>query len=100
MTLKLVKNTPNTVGPPRKLGRYGKQLWDSVVAEYAITDCGGIELLTGACQALDRAENCRVQIDRDGEMLKTKTGMREHPLLKAEPGLPCVRCPVDSAART
>ena len=41
-------------------------------------------LLTGACQALDRAESCRVAIDRDGELTKTKTGMRDHPITQAE----------------
>lgn len=84
MTLKLVKNTPNSAIPPRKLGKHGMDLWRSVTGEYLIDDCGGIELLTGACQSLDRAESCRAQIDRDGEMLKTKTGLKEHPLLKAE----------------
>ena len=52
--------------------------------EYLIEDLGGCEILCSACQALDRAEFCREQIDRDGELVKTKAGPREHPLLKAE----------------
>jgi hypothetical protein len=55
-----------------------------VNAEYQLEDAGGVELLTGACQALDRAESCREQLDATGEIIKAKTGLREHPLLKHE----------------
>jgi hypothetical protein len=41
-------------------------------------------LLTLACQSLDRAESCRAEIDRDGEIIRSKTGTKEHPLLKHE----------------
>jgi hypothetical protein len=37
-----------------------------------------------AAEALDRAEACRERIDRDGEMISTKGGMRKNPLLKSE----------------
>jgi len=37
-----------------------------------------------AAEALDRAEVCRERIDRDGEMISTKGGMRKNPLLKSE----------------
>ena len=84
MALKLVGEDAETPPPPRKLGKFGTQLWQSVTRSYCIEDAGGIELLCGACQQLDRAESCRTIIDRDGELLKSKTGMREHPLLKAE----------------
>jgi hypothetical protein len=52
---------------------------------YRITDIGGLELLCLACQALDRAESLREAIDRDGTMLRTKTGdLRSNPLLRDE----------------
>jgi hypothetical protein len=53
-------------------------------AEYDVADCGGREMLAQACTALDRAEKCRDRINLDGECLKTKTGLKEHPLIKAE----------------
>ena len=71
--------------PPRKLGKNGLELWRSVQAAFGIGDVGGIELLAQACAALDRAEACRAHIDRDGEMVVSKTvGLRNHRLLKHE----------------
>jgi hypothetical protein len=55
-----------------------------VHAEYEIPDAGGIELLTLACQARDRAAECRAQIDKDGLTLTTERGVFAHPLLKHE----------------
>src|SRR5215203_6206724 len=84
-TLKLVASTPpEPASPPRELGEHGRTLWLTILNEYDISDGGGREMLALACQALDRAEACRAQIDEDGEMLRTKTGMRENPLLKSE----------------
>jgi hypothetical protein len=83
-TLKIAKSDTVGLQPPRPLGKAGARLWKTVVGEYDLADAGGIELLCLACQALDRAEACRAQIDRDGEMVKTKVGWKEHCLLKAE----------------
>ena len=52
--------------------------------EYAICDAGGIELLLLACEATDRAASLREAIDRDGELISTRSGLKEHPGLKAE----------------
>ncbi|MGE9007162.1 hypothetical protein ACO2JO_01165 [Leptospira interrogans] len=70
--------------PSRTLGKHGAALWRAVVAEYGIEDAGGIEMLTQACQQLDRAESLREQIDRDGDVIRSKAGLREHPGLKHE----------------
>ena len=51
--------------PTRTLGKHGGLPWRSVMSEYQIEDSGGIEMLTAACQQLDRAELLREQIDRD-----------------------------------
>jgi hypothetical protein len=83
--LKLVATAaPKVAPPPRPLGKHGAKLWESVNLEFKIDDAGGVELLLSACQALDRAESCREQIDAVGEVISTKTGIREHPLIKAE----------------
>ena len=83
--LKVVERTsPNRSAPPRPLGKHGLQLWKTVTGEYAIEDCGSVEMLTQACAALDRAESCRALIDANGEVIRSKPGMRDHPLLKHE----------------
>jgi hypothetical protein len=80
--LKLIENTG---GPPRPLGKHGMALWRSIMAEFQIDDAAGIELLTLACQALDRSEACRRRIDKDGEVSVVEgRPVREHPLLKSE----------------
>ncbi len=83
--LKLVAdNPPLTCAPPRPLGQHGMALWRSVVAQYAIEDAAGIEFLVTACQALDRAEALKAQIDADGAVIRTKAGLKDHPGLKHE----------------
>jgi hypothetical protein len=54
------------------------------MVEYEVADAAGLEMLCSACAALDRAEACRATIDRDGEIIRSKAGPREHPLLKHE----------------
>jgi hypothetical protein len=83
LTAKIVK-LPVANAPPRKLGRYGTELWQRVTVEFVIEDASGIELLTLACQALDRAESCSEQISETGELIKVKNGFRENPLCKVE----------------
>jgi hypothetical protein len=82
-SLRLIK--PENPGePPRPLGKCGMALWRAVTSEYDIADSGGREMLAEACAALDRAESLREQIDNDGEIVRTKTGLRDHPGLKHE----------------
>jgi hypothetical protein len=54
------------------------------MSEYDIQDSGGLEMLTAACQALDRAEALREEIDRDGEVIRSRGLIRDHPALKHE----------------
>jgi hypothetical protein len=70
--------------PPRKLGDHGRNLWDRIMSEYGITDSGGIEMLAQACAGLDRAEALRAQIDADGEVIRSRGAVREHPAIKLE----------------
>src|SRR5262245_40722236 len=73
------------VSPPRPLGPHGTALWDRVQREYAITDCGGVELLAQACAALDRAQALAEAISRDGNVIYSRTGVpRTHPAVKDE----------------
>ena len=56
----------------------------NIMREYVIDDAAGLETLALACEQLDRVHECREQIDRDGLMIRTKHGPKDHPLLKAE----------------
>ena len=70
--------------PPIVLGERGRALWDTLRREFVIADAAGIELLAQACAAADRAEALRAAIDRDGEVVQTRTGPRAHPGLRDE----------------
>src|SRR3954469_17109340 len=84
-TLKIVPATPSTgTEPPATLGEYGKTLWGRVMAEYDLVDSAGQEMLRQACAALDRAEACAAHITTDGEVVHTRTGVKDHPALKHE----------------
>jgi hypothetical protein len=81
----LVPDQPGTsINPPRDLGNHGGSLWDRVMSTYDIRDVGGIELLTLACQALDRAESLRERIDAEGEVIQVRGVPKEHPAVKGE----------------
>jgi hypothetical protein len=66
------------------LGEAGANLWASIMAESDITDTGGLALLTQVCAATDRISEYSEIIARDGPMIATKHGPKEHPLLKLE----------------
>jgi hypothetical protein len=71
--------------PPRPLGNHGLALWKAIVAEYAIDDVAGREMLALACAALDTAELCSAQIAADGPIVRSKGGaIREHPSIRGE----------------
>jgi hypothetical protein len=70
--------------PPRTLGPAGQDLWSRVMAEFAIDDVGGVELLAQCCEAADRVRTLAECIARDGETIQTKTGLRAHPALRDE----------------
>lgn len=76
---------PGVPEPPEHLSERAKGLWREVVPRRALSP-GRLALLQTALEALDRAEECRVAIGRDGLVSKTETtgAVHVHPLLKAE----------------
>lgn len=82
--LALVELTAATLPAPATLGKTGATLWRSIQTEYRIIDSGGVETLLQICRAADRAAEYGTVIDRDGPMISTKHGPKEHPLLKHE----------------
>lgn len=82
--LKLVQSGPTPPEPPEDLGEAGRRLWSTIAGEYDVTDGEGRFLLAEACRSHDRAEACRAAINRDGEAIQTRAGIRSHPLLRDE----------------
>ena len=70
--------------PPGKLGTVGLSLWTDIVQSYEFSDRASYETLFQACAAADRAESLRDLIDEQGEVIKTKAGLKDHPALKHE----------------
>jgi hypothetical protein len=81
--LTLIDTKPGS--PPRPLLRHGQALWNRITRDYDVTDAG-IELLTLACQALDRAEACREIIDPYGaaSIIETTGRIIANPMLRDE----------------
>lgn len=70
--------------PPRSLGEAGASLWVRITEEYECTDAGGIAMFILICQSFDRCESLRTQIDEEGELVKVKGSLRDHPGLRHE----------------
>jgi hypothetical protein len=72
------------VSPPANLNKTGRTLWQSIMSEYDIRDSGGMQMLLQICEAADRVAEFSAVIKRDGVVVRTKSGPRDHPLLKHE----------------
>ena len=72
------------LSPPPNLGKTGRTLWQSIMSEYDIRDSGGQQMLFQICEAADRVEEFSATIKRDGLVLRTKSGPKDHPLLRHE----------------
>jgi len=66
----------------------GEALVEALLARCAASplnsDAGGRELLLLACECLDRAVALRAIIDAEGMIVRTRTGLKDHPLLRHE----------------
>jgi len=84
--LKVIDEAPasNVIMAPGKLGTVGQSLWNDIVRAYEFSDRASYETLFQACASADRAASLRELIDQDGEVIRTKTGIRDHPALKHE----------------
>jgi phage terminase small subunit len=70
--------------PSRPLGAHGQALWRRVLGEYDVSDAAGVEMLTQACQACDRAEALAGHLREDGEIVRTPQGIKAHPAIREE----------------
>jgi hypothetical protein len=82
--LTVIDPKPNRLAPPSTLGKAGATLWSSIQNEYRVDDAPGMATLLEICRAADRAAEYAEAIERDGVTVRTKAGIREHPLVKIE----------------
>ena len=75
---------PNPLAPPPGLGEAGAKLWHAIHADYVVDDAGGLAMLQQICAAADRVAEYASTIARDGPTIRTKTGLKDHPLLRHE----------------
>ena len=83
-SLTVVDPTTTELRPPRQLGPAGQKLWTEILAEFVIDDRPAQEILCLAAEAIDRAQRLSAAIAKDGEMIRTKSGIRINPAIKDE----------------
>ena len=71
-----------SLSPPATLDETGRKLWQSIMSEYRIEDSGGREMLKQICEAADSVAEFSAIIARDGPVVRTKAGPKDHPLVK------------------
>jgi P27 family predicted phage terminase small subunit len=70
--------------PPKHLSAISRSWWSSVAREYNLQPTA-YHLLTAACEALDRLNQARELIARDGLLIVgPRGGMRAHPAIAIE----------------
>jgi P27 family predicted phage terminase small subunit len=71
--------------PPSHLSKEGKKIYRELLEEFAIEDCAGLKILRVSCEAFDRAQAAREQIEKEGMTVTDKFGQEKvHPLLPVE----------------
>jgi hypothetical protein len=81
---KMVATATTVIEPPATLGPSGARLWRSIMAQYDIRDAGGLAILEDACASRNNADEMAAVITQEGRMIRTKTGFKEHPLIRHE----------------
>jgi P27 family predicted phage terminase small subunit len=70
--------------PPAHLSESSRQWWETTLALYELQE-HHLRLLQLACEAWDRAQQARAQIDRDGLTVSTADGgIKTHPCIAIE----------------
>src|SRR5687767_8346675 len=70
--------------PPRGLGTTARSLWNRLNASYAFDDDAQIMLLELLVRAYDRSERARAVLAKEGEVVKSSTGPKQHPACVTE----------------
>lgn len=64
------------------LGPAGQELWTTIQREHNLRGSGEIAILTQVCKAIDDVDRYGAIIARDGPIIQTKSGPRDHPLIR------------------
>jgi phage terminase small subunit len=75
--------TSSDPAPPKTLKADGKRLWRAVVGTFAL-EAYQLEVLRVGCEALDRAEQARAEVEQKGLTVPTKTGVKTNPAIAIE----------------
>src|SRR4051794_8035610 len=79
------KTTPTKLKPPKGLSYTARCWWNRLQTGYAITDDGGVAILNEGAWSVERAEQARAAIERDGLVLYDRFGQaRPHPAVAIE----------------
>jgi phage terminase small subunit len=71
--------------PPAHLGEHSAAFWRRMVEDYDLDEAPARELLRLACEAMDRAEQARAQLDVDGLTITDRYGqVKPHPAASIE----------------
>ncbi len=81
---KIVKVQLNRI-PPRHLSAESREWWKTVLADYELTP-HDLVLLRRACDAMDRGEQARKLLAREGLTIATEHGVKTHPAVAVERG--------------
>ena len=74
------------IEPPEGLSKKSQALWTKIVSKRAFKSAGRLQALEQALRCLDRADQARAEITRDGLCTETKTtgAIHSHPALRIE----------------
>lgn len=70
---------------PKHLKAGAAEMWKRLRADFVLDDAGALALLQAACEAFQRAQEARAEIDRDGVVLTDRFGQyKAHPAVAIE----------------
>src|SRR5262245_29851689 len=81
-----------TTRPPADLDVAGRQRWSAIVRDHAVRGAGNLAMLHQAAKALDAAEKYAEIVAKDGPVLSSKSGPRDHPLIRHQLAARALAC--------
>src|SRR6516225_4296318 len=78
-------NPPSDPGAmPPALGAHGNAMWQQICSEWQVDDAASRLLLEMACRQHQLAEEISQRLGKDGLTIKTRAGVKTHPLIQAQ----------------